>query len=123
MLSTRANGSLDYGLPVKQGRDLDSWLDSPGTEVQGSSLADVSSSLVGYASLSLGPLNPILNKLTLLDYTNGDGLDVKYSYTRAPVTRSQDTVCLRLYFSNRSGEPMLKISVKAMEGPAPADNA
>jgi hypothetical protein len=81
MLSTRANGSLDYGLPVKQGRDLDSWLDSPGTEVQGSSLADVSSSLVGYASLSLGPLNPILNKLTLLDYTNGDGLDVKYSYS------------------------------------------
>lgn len=92
------HGSLDYGLPVKSGRDLDSWLDSPDTDVQGSSLSDVSSSLLGYATLSLGPLNPILNKLTLLDYTNGDGLDVKYSYTRAAATRSEDMVCLRLYF-------------------------
>lgn len=115
--------SLDYGLPVKAGRDLNSWLDSPDTEVQGSSLSDVSSSLLGYATLSLGPLIPILNKQTLLDYTNGDGLDIKYSYTRAAATRSQDMVCLRLYFLNRSGEPMLKISVKAMEGSAPGDNA
>ena len=122
-ISSRVNGSLDYGLPVKSGRDLDSWLDSPDTEVQASSLADVSSSLVGYATLSLGPLKPMLNKSTLLDYTNGDGLDVKYSYTRAPATLSADMVSLRVYFLNRSGEPMLKISVKAMEGPVSTDNA
>lgn len=123
MLSTRENGSLDYGLPVKSSRDLDSWLDSPDTVIQGSSQSPEPSSLLGYATLSLGPLNPILNKLKLLDFTNGDGLDVKYSFTRAPAIRSQDMVCIRLYFFNRSGESLLGISVKLMEGSAPADNA
>jgi len=117
------NGSLDYNLPVKPSRDLDSWLDSPDTVAQDSSRSAESSSLLGYATLSLGPLNPISNKLKLLDFTNGDGLDVKYSFSRAPVSRSQDMVCVRLYFLNRSAESMLKLSVKTMEGSAPGDNS
>ncbi|XP_024383635.1 AP3-complex subunit beta-A isoform X1 [Physcomitrium patens] len=120
---TKGNGSLYYGLPVKSDRDLDSWLDSQDVEAKGYSQTADPSSLLGYASISLGPLNPVLSKITLLDYTNGDGLDVKYTYVREPAICSQEMVCLRLYFFNRSGDPMLKISVKGMEEPASVDNA
>lgn len=117
------NGSLDYNLGVKSNRDLDSWLDSPDTVAQNSSQSAESSNLLGYATLSLGPLNPISNKLMLLDFTNGDGLDVKYSFTRAPASRSQDMVSVRLHFLNRSAESMSKISVKAMEASATTGNS
>lgn len=121
-VSTRENGDFDYGLPVQSSRDLDSWLDSPDSVAQGPTQCAESPSLVGYATLSLGTLNPSSKKLDLLDFTNGDGLDVKYSFTRAPAKRSQDMVCVRLHFLNRSAEPKVKLAVKAMEGSAPADN-
>lgn len=118
----RGNGSHEYNIPITSTMDLDSWLDSPSTETQSSAQAGGTSSSQSYATLSLGPLNLVMTRLTLLDFTNGNGLDVKYTFVRTSPENLESMVCIRLYFYNRSQEPMMGIIVRAAEGPASGDN-
>lgn len=118
----RGNESHEYNISIKTAMDLDSWLDSPSTETQNTAQAGGTSSLQSYASLSLGPLNPVMTRWTLLDFTNGNGLDVKYTFVRTSPEILESMVCIRLYFYNRSQELMTGIIVRAPEGPAAVDN-
>lgn len=115
-------GEFSNGLPLNSGKDLESWLDSPDIEQRSITGGGVSPSSASYATLSLGPITPEFKKLTLLDFTNGEGLDVKYSFARIPSMHSQRMVCVRLYLHNRSAEPISGITIRAAEESKSSDN-
>ncbi|BBN13883.1 AP-3 complex subunit beta [Marchantia polymorpha subsp. ruderalis] len=94
-----------FGLSSK---DLDSWL---GQEEMGTT----SGSASGYANLSLGKIAVEPKTHTLLDFTNGGGLEVKYYTERIAVSSSEDQVYVKLLFHNRGSESLSGITVKEVE--------
>lgn len=66
---------------------LESWLgsDLPFSGVSSSATEYVLSS---YANLSIGTMDRELRKYTLLDFTNGDGMNVMYSFSNEPSSYS-----------------------------------
>jgi hypothetical protein len=102
------------GLELNAATNLESWLGAPDTEMADTSTMKVAEGS-SYLTLSLKPIHPVFKRQTLLDFTNGEGLDVRYSFTRMPAVSSEGMVCVRLYLQNRSAEPMLGITVRASE--------
>ncbi|KAG6550527.1 hypothetical protein Mapa_007896 [Marchantia paleacea] len=94
-------------------KELDSWLGSSdlGPEEMGTS----SGSASGYANLSIGKIAVKPKTHTLLDFTNGGGLEVKYYIERIAVSSSEDQVYVKLLFHNRGSESLSGITVKEVE--------
>eukprot|EP01018_Ginkgo_biloba_P021382 Gb_19472 [translate_table: standard] len=67
----------------------------------------------GYAILSIGTVDVELRKYTLLDFTNGDGLNVMYAFSTELSSYSPMMICVRLFFDNRSSEAFSNIVVRA----------
>ncbi|KAL3691864.1 hypothetical protein R1sor_005515 [Riccia sorocarpa] len=105
------SSTADFGLISS--RELDSWLGTPdvGPETMGSSSLTAS----GYASISVGKIAVSPKLHTLLDFTNGGGLEVKYYFERNSLSSSDDAVVVKLLFCNRGSEVLAGIKVKEVE--------
>lgn len=103
--------SSEFGLLSTAG--LESWLGTP----EPSREEQPASSLLpsGYATVSLGRIDVKARLSTLLDFTNGGGLDVKYSFDRANPSPMDSTLSIKLYFSNQSAEIISDIAVTDTE--------
>ncbi|GLJ04692.1 hypothetical protein SUGI_0001410 [Cryptomeria japonica] len=91
---------------------LESWL-GPEVPISRPVLHTEESVPSGYASLSIGALDAELRKHTLLDFTNGDGMNVMYAFSKECSSYSSESVCVRLFFENRSLVAFTKIIVRA----------
>lgn len=101
-------------LPLMCQDALESWL-GPDVPVSGPCSSAKRSMLSGYANLSVGTVDRELRKYTLLDFTNGDGMNVMYAFSNEHSGYSPMMVCIRLFFYNRSSNAIFNIIVKADE--------
>ncbi|KAL2622194.1 hypothetical protein R1flu_002399 [Riccia fluitans] len=106
-------GSSTAGYGLISSKELDSWLGTPdvGPEEVGSSSGTTS----GYASISVGKVSINPKIYSLLDFTNGGGLDVKYYFERNSSLSSGDQVVVKLLFCNRGSERLAGVKVKEIE--------
>lgn len=93
---------------------LESWL-GPDLSVPGPFSSAKESILSGYANLSIGTVDRELRKYTLLDFTNGDCMNVMYAFSNEQSSYSPMMVCVRLFFYNHSADAIFNIVVKADE--------
>ncbi|CAM6097008.1 unnamed protein product [Calypogeia fissa] len=102
-------GGLSSEFGLLSAAELESWLGSsePGIEEQPSSSGMPS----GYATVSIGMVDVKPKLYTLLDFTNGGGLDVKYCADGSTPTSSKSILTIKLYFTNRSLETISGIAV------------
>jgi hypothetical protein len=103
--------TVSDSIPLMRQDALESWL-GPDLPVSGPFSSAKESTLSGYANLSIGTVDRELRKYTLLDFTNGDGMDVMYAFSNEQSSYSPMMVCI-LY--NRSSDAIFNIVVKADE--------
>eukprot|EP00250_Pteridium_aquilinum_P020022 c24672_g1_i2 orf=84-2030(-) len=102
------------GLSLRSSEDLESWLasDSLGNIKQLSEELRMPS---GYLNLSMDSIKREPRKITLLDFTNGEGLEVKYCFGFGNAAYHEKMVWVKLYFANRSSDALSAIHVKEWE--------
>ncbi|KAH9327723.1 hypothetical protein KI387_007901, partial [Taxus chinensis] len=93
---------------------FESWL-GPQVPVPGPVFPAEESITSGYCSVSIGAVDAELRKYTLLDFTNGDGMNVMYAFPMECSKYSPEMVCVHLFFENRSLETFSSIIVRADE--------
>lgn len=106
--------TVSDSIPLMRQDALESWL-GPDLPVSGPFSSAKESTLSGYANLSIGTVDRELRKYTLLDFTNGDGMDVMYAFSNEQSSYTPMMVCIRLFFYNRSSDAIFNIVVKADE--------
>ncbi|KAH7294225.1 hypothetical protein KP509_28G061600 [Ceratopteris richardii] len=100
-------------LSMKSGDDFELWLASgSSSNKQASGVSRMSS---GCLNLSMDSIKREPRKITLLDFTNGEGLEVKYSFCFGDPTCHKKMVWLKLYLTNRSSDAVSAISLKDTE--------
>lgn len=112
-----AEQSASGWLQSRTSQNLESWLGSSSLEtVEGTEcLPQELTTSTGLATLSLGSIDTEPKKVTLLDFTNGEGLEVKYCYCFSASNYSCDMVWIRLFMCNRSSDMLSTISVRGWE--------
>lgn len=109
-----AQQSIRSGLSLRSSEDLESWLGSSSME----NIKQLSQELrmpTGVVTLSLDSIKREPRKMTLLDFTNGEGLEVMYSYCFAVPENHYNMVWVKLYIANRSSDVLSAIYVKDWE--------
>jgi AP-3 complex subunit beta len=93
----------DFGL--LSATRLDDWLSSSEPSKQQSGIS------TGFATVSIGKIDAMPRLYTLLDFTNGGGLDVKYCIDGSSPTTAESALSIKLYLSNQSSETISDIGV------------
>ena len=108
-------------LALRSTEDLESWLASDSfnskIEVQELGLP------TGYATIKLDPVTVEPVKMTLLDFTNGEGLEVKYTYSFEVHESHHHMVWIKLHVMNKSQDVLSAIYVSDLEFEATAPSS
>lgn len=89
--------TISDSIPLMRIDALESWL-GPVLPIPGPFSSAKESILSGYANLSIGTMDREPRKYTLLDFTNGDGMNVMYAFSNEQSCYSPMMVCVRLFF-------------------------
>ncbi|KAI5055018.1 hypothetical protein GOP47_0030163 [Adiantum capillus-veneris] len=111
--------SAQTSLGTRTAEDLESWLTADSFLSKHSCTENRLPS--GFLNLSMDSIKREPRKMTLLDFTNGEGLEVKYSFCFRNSVYYDKMVWVKLHLTNRSSDALSAISLKQAEAETSKD--